>query len=46
MEEFLSTNQLFIVLFVVLLVWGGIVAYLFRLDKKIRKLEHHMKKES
>jgi len=44
MYEFLSQNQLYIVLVVTLLIWGGIVWYLFRLDKKITKLEEQFKK--
>ena len=39
MEEFLSTNQMYIVLTIVLLIWGGIIAYLIRLEKKIKELE-------
>jgi CcmD family protein len=45
MEEFLSANQMYIVLGVVLLVWAGIAAYLIRLDKKVTELENRMKKE-
>ncbi|HXG38628.1 MAG TPA: CcmD family protein [Bacteroidota bacterium] len=44
MEEFLSDNQMYIVLGVVLLVWIGIAAYLLRLDKKVTELENMMKK--
>jgi len=44
MVEFLNTNQLYIVLGVVLLIWSGIVVYLFRLDRKITELEKLMKK--
>lgn len=39
MLEFFSANQMYIVLGIVLLVWGGIVLYLFRLDARIRRLE-------
>jgi CcmD family protein len=45
MEEFLSSNQLYIVLGVVLLVWVGIAGFLLRLEKRLTKLEHRMKKE-
>lgn len=45
MLEFLSQNQMFIVLVIVLLIWGGIVWYLLRLEKKLRQLEDHLKKE-
>lgn len=44
MVDFLAGHQLFIVLTIVLLVWFGIVAYLIRLDRKVRKLEESMKK--
>jgi len=44
MEAFLSANQMYIVLGVVLLIWAGIVSYLFRLDKKLTKLEKLMNK--
>jgi CcmD family protein len=45
MYEFLSQNQLYVVLIVTLLVWLGIVVYLVRLDKKIGKLEQQLKKD-
>ena len=45
MYDFLSQNQLYIVLAVTLLVWIGIVLYLVRLDKKIGKLEQQWKKD-
>ena len=45
MLEFLSNNQMFIVLTIVLLVWAGIVAYLVRLDRKVSRLEQTMEKE-
>jgi CcmD family protein len=45
MYEFLGHNQLYIVLLVVLLIWIGIVWYLFRLDKKIDRFEKLLKKD-
>ncbi|HWP81175.1 MAG TPA: CcmD family protein [Bacteroidota bacterium] len=45
MTEFLAEHQLYVVLSIVLLVWVGIAFYLFRLDKKITKLEQAMRKE-
>ena len=39
MLEFMSHNQMYIVLGIVLLVWIGIVAYLVRLDRKVQRLE-------
>lgn len=44
MMDFLSVNQMFIVLLIVLLVWGGIIWYLFRLDKKVGELEKSVKR--
>ena len=44
MFDFLATHQLYIVLTIVLLIWAGIVVYLFRLDKKVKELEEFMKK--
>jgi len=45
MCEFLSQNQLYIVLCITLLIWLGIVWYLIRLDKKIGQLEKQLKKD-
>lgn len=44
MEEFLSRNQLYIVLVIVLIMWGGIAGYLLRLDRKVKQLENQNKK--
>jgi len=46
MIEFMTENQMYIVLSIVLLVWIGIVVYLVRLDRKVSRLEETMKKES
>ncbi len=46
MEEFLSANQMYIVLGIVLLIWLGIVWYLVRLDKKVKQLESQFKKRN
>jgi CcmD family protein len=45
MYDFLSQNQLYIVLIVTMLTWAGILGYLFRLDKKIRILEKQIEKD-
>ena len=45
MYEFLSQNQLYIVLCVTMLTWIGIVWYLFRLDKKVSRIEKRLKKD-
>ncbi len=44
MLEFMSSNQMYIVLGIVLLVWFGIVGYLVRLDRKVQRLEDQIKK--
>ena len=44
MMEFLSQNQMYIVLVIVLLIWAGIVWYLLRVDKRITQLEKLWKK--
>ncbi len=44
MESFLQQNQMYIVLIVVLLIWTGIVSYLWRIDRKVNSMEKHMKK--
>lgn len=46
MLEYMSDNQMYIVLSIVLLVWAGIIGYLVRLDMKVRRLEEMAKKES
>jgi CcmD family protein len=46
MYDFLSQNQLYIVLTIILIIWFGIVWYLIRLDKKIGQLEKQLKKDS
>ncbi len=45
MSEFLSQNQLYIVLIVTLFIWIGIVLYLVRLDRKISRLEEQFKED-
>jgi CcmD family protein len=39
MESFFQQNQMYVVLTVVLLIWVGIVAYLWRIDKRVQKIE-------
>jgi len=45
MYEFLTQNQMYIVLVITLLIWTGIVWYLVRLDKKVGKIEKQLKKD-
>jgi len=37
--DFLETNSMYVVLLIVLIIWIGIFAYLWGLDKKVKKLE-------
>ncbi len=37
---------MYVVLVVVLLIWAGIVLYLWRIDRKVNSLEKQMKKGS
>jgi CcmD family protein len=45
MYEFLSQNQLYIVLSVTLITWFGVIFYLMRLDKRIAQSEKQLKKD-
>jgi CcmD family protein len=45
MMELLGQNQMFIVLTIVLLTWAGIVWYLTRLDRRLKRLEDRSKEE-
>jgi CcmD family protein len=42
--DFLAQNQLYIVMIIVLAIWLGLYLYLFRLDRRIKKLEEHARK--
>lgn len=44
MELFFQQNQMYVVLTVVLLIWAGIIFYLWRIEKKVDKIENMMKK--
>ena len=44
MLEFFQQNQMYVVLIVVLMIWAGILAYLWRIDRKVEKIENQMKK--
>jgi cytochrome c-type biogenesis protein CcmE len=43
MFEFLTNNQLYVVLIVVLIIWLGLLLVLINLDKKITKLESNFR---
>jgi CcmD family protein len=42
--DFLSQNSLFVVLIVVLVIWLGILLYLFRIEKRIARIEQESRK--
>jgi len=42
--DFLAQNSLWVVLIVVLVVWGGILGYLFRIDKRLKQVEDEIRK--
>ncbi|MFZ4619716.1 MAG: CcmD family protein [Bacteroidota bacterium] len=42
--EFFESNQIFVVLVVVLAIWFGFIGYMVKLDLKIKKLEEQIKK--
>ena len=37
--DFFANNQLYIVLIIAIVIWLGIFIYIFRVDKKLEKLE-------
>jgi CcmD family protein len=38
--EFLTHHALYVVLIIAIIVWLGILGMLFRIDRRLRKLEH------
>jgi CcmD family protein len=44
MADFFSTNALYLVLAITLICWGGILVYLFRVDKRITQIEKEQAK--
>ncbi|MGE5400933.1 MAG: CcmD family protein [Ignavibacteriales bacterium] len=41
--KFLENHSIYIVLFIVLVVWGGIFLFLSSLDKRIKQIEKEIK---
>lgn len=39
MYDFLEKNAMYIVLLIALIIWIGLFFYIFRLDKRIKKIE-------
>jgi CcmD family protein len=42
--DFLAQHQLYIVMIIVLAIWLGLYLYLFRLDRRLKKLEERSQK--
>ncbi|MCR4417794.1 MAG: CcmD family protein [Ignavibacteria bacterium] len=40
--DFLNQNSIYIVMLIVLLVWIGIFLFVYKLDKKVKKLEERV----
>lgn len=45
-DAFRSEGKIYVVLAVILIILGGLFVYLFRMDKKIKKLEDDLKNKS
>jgi CcmD family protein len=43
MYEFLSSNGQYVVLVITLIIWVGLFAYIYSLDRKISDIEKHKK---
>jgi len=43
LESFLSDNAIYIVMIIVLIVWGGIFFYLSAMDKRLKTIEKELK---
>jgi len=39
MYEFFEKNALYVVLLITLIIWFGLFAYIFSVDKKLKRLE-------
>jgi len=44
MADFMAANSLYIVLVIVLVVWAGILGYLYRIEGRIKKLEEQLER--
>lgn len=45
MYDFLEKNAMYIVLLIALIIWFGLYFYIFRLDKRVKKLEREKNTE-
>jgi len=41
--SFLENNSIYIVMFIVLVIWFGIFAYLYTTDKRLKQIEAELK---
>jgi len=39
MYEFFEQNAIYVVMLTVLMIWAGLFIYLYRIDRKLKKLE-------
>jgi len=48
MDKYFSSDSLYVVFFIILIIWLGIGSYFFKVDRKLTKLEksheEHLKK--
>ncbi|MBW7888950.1 MAG: CcmD family protein [Bacteroidetes bacterium] len=42
--EFFEQNQMYIVMLIVLVTWFGLLGFLIKLDRQVKKLEELLKK--
>lgn len=46
MYQFLVENTVYVVLTIVLIIWFGLAFYLFKIDKKLKKIEKIIETET
>lgn len=46
MYQFLVNNTVYVVLTIVLIIWFGLAFYLFKIDKKLKKIEKIIETET
>lgn len=46
MYQFLVQNTLYVVLIIVLIIWFGIASYIFKMERKLKKIENIIENEN
>lgn len=46
MYQFLVENTVYVVLIIVLIIWFGLAFYLFKIDRKLKKIEKILETET